>query len=63
MKAVLLAILVLMLMIPALAHEGEDEHFWDSPEARREMIIQTGVIVGVGVVAGGYLLIRRRIGR
>ena len=64
MRAIVNALLLVVLAVSVFAHEGEDhEHFWDSPEARREMLIQTGAIAGVGIIAAAYLLIRRRMGK
>lgn len=62
MRRLLALLLLIVLTISAFAHEHE-ERLWDSPEVQREMLIQTGAIVGIGVAAAAYLLIRRRMGR
>ncbi len=65
-----LALLVAMTLLPiALAHEeGEhghshhhEPHHWESVEMRHELLSQLGGMVTLGILAGGYLLIRRRV--
>lgn len=66
----LAVLLVTIVLLPAvLAHEeGEhghrhhhEPHHWESAEMRHEILTQLEGMVVLGIAAGGYMLIRRRV--
>lgn len=67
MRLVVVLIALMTLLRAALANEHDDHthhhepHHWESAEMRHEILTQLGGIVTLGVVAGGYLLVRRRM--
>lgn len=65
MRWVVILPMIVALPTPVLAHEDEhghhhEPHHWENAEMRHELLTQMGVIGAVGVLAGGYWLIRRR---
>ncbi|GBC97087.1 hypothetical protein HRbin16_02906 [bacterium HR16] len=67
MRLVIVLIVLMTLLPVALADEHDDHghhhepHHWESTEMRHEILTQLGGIVTLGVVAGSYLLVRRRM--
>ncbi|MCS6830615.1 MAG: hypothetical protein RMM08_05565 [Armatimonadota bacterium] len=64
MRLVILLLATILLPTVAFAHEEDGRHHeprhWESAEMRHELLAQLGGMAALGMVVGGYLLIRRR---
>ena len=62
----MILLMVLALMPFSLAHEGDEHghhhepHHWESVEMRHELLAQLGGMGVLGMVVGGYYLLRGR---
>lgn len=60
---VLSLLFTLLTSTAALAGEEHghlhEPHHWESPEVRRELLLQMGTMVGIGTGVACYLLVRR----
>jgi hypothetical protein len=67
MRLVTVVLAILMLVSITVVHEEgghahhHEPHHWESAEMRHNILAQLGGMVVLGVVAGSYLLFRRRV--
>jgi hypothetical protein len=67
MRLIPVVLTIFLLASVAAAHEEgghahhHEPHHWESAEMRHNILAQLGGMVVLGVVAGSYLLFRRRV--
>jgi len=66
MKWLIITLIATVALLPSVFAEEEHGHHhepkhWQNTAVRHELLTQLGAIGTAGAIAGGYLLIRRRV--